>query len=177
MQLDAFMKIEGPPLNGESTDDKNLNSIEILSFEQQIQRPLPDGSSTGQQSTADLSPVVVLKQLDKATPKLMEAAAKGTIYDKFTLSLYQPTGTADVAISSWDKAVYYEVVIEKVRITGIRWIGDPALHDSTLLPAGGSLGPCEELELTFRKIGWMYQGGTGTANISGSWNKDTAAPT
>lgn len=176
MHLDAFMKIEGPPLNGESTDDKNVDSIEILSFEQQILRPLPDGASTGQQSNADLLPVVVIKQLDKATPKLLEAAAKGTIYDKFTLSLYQPTGTADLDISSWEKAIYYEVIIEMVRITGIRWIGDPALHPSHLMSAG-SLGPCEELELTFRKISWMYQGGTGTANISGSWNKDTAATT
>ena len=66
--------------------------------------------------------------------------------------------------------------IEKVRITGIRWIGDPSLHPSHLISVG-SLGLCEQLELTFRKISWMYQGGTGTANISGSWNKDTAAIT
>ena len=172
------MKIEDPPLAGESTDADHTNEIEILSFEQLVQRSAgsaaPTGGDSGKKIGAHLSPIRVVKQLDKATPKLMEAAAKGTVYNKVTLQLCQPSGTADTASSSWKKIVYYEVVVEKVHISSIQWIGDPSLH-YTALP--GAIGPSEELELAFRKIKWMYKGGTGTANISGTWNLNTNATT
>lgn len=178
MQLDAFMKIEEPPLAGESTDVDHVNQIEILSFEQVVQRST--GSSTsaagesGKKLAAHLSPVRVIKQLDKATPKLMEAAAKGTIYNKVTLTLCQPGGTADTDSSSWSKVIYYQVILEKAHVSSIRWIGDPSLHYSSI---PGGIGSSEELELAFRKISWMYKGGSGTANISGTWNLNTNAPT
>lgn len=177
MQLDAFMKIEQPGLPGESTDGDHATEIEILSFEHNILRPTATGAKQGTDSKkpiAHLSPVRLIKQLDKATPKLLEASCKGTIFGKVTLALCQPTGTADQALTAWGKLVYFEVVLEKVHVASIRCLGDPALH-YTALPS--TLGPAEELELGFRKIKWMYKGASGSANIGSSWNLDTNAAT
>ncbi|MCA9178739.1 MAG: type VI secretion system tube protein Hcp [Planctomycetales bacterium] len=168
------MKIEEPTLNGESTDANHTNEIEILSFEQTVSRPPTGGGNEGQKTAAQMTPILLFKQLDKSTPKLLEAANKGTIYNKVTLGLCQPSGTADVATSQWKKIVYFQVTLEKVQISSIRWIGDPSLH-YTSIP--GDAGPVEEIQLAFRKISWMYKGGTGTANISGSWNLNNNAPT
>ena len=179
MQLDAFMKIEEPQLAGESTDNLLTGQIEILSFEQAIVRRSQLGTAASEsqaktKATAEHLPIRIIKPLDKTSPKLMEAISKGTVYKRVTLSLCQPSGTTDTSSSSWKRIVYLEVKLEGVHLASFRFLGDPDLH-YTALP--GVFGPVEELELAYKKITWMYKGGSGSANISGSWNLGTNAPT
>lgn len=186
MLLDAFLKLEEPALEGESTDKGHLKEIEIISFEQSVVRVSP---TTGKTGTADKprsehKPLTVLKVLDKASPKLYQAACGGTLYKKATLTLCQPDGTSKTTSDSWKKIVYMQIVMETVHIVRMHLVGDPSLHrfgraaDFPLV-AGNvlNMGPLEELDLTYEKIQWLYKGGTGKMNFQGTWNLKTNKPT
>lgn len=109
----------------------------------------------------------ITKPVDKTTPKLLEAACKGTLYSKGVISVCQPSGKSDTTSSSWKKIVYFEITLEKIYITRARLAGDPRSADVY------EMGPIEEVDLSYRKIKWLYKGGTATANISGAWNLGT----
>lgn len=182
MLLDAFLKLEEPALAGESTDDGHGGEIEILSFEQSILRAAPSsgaaaGTSDTGKSTSDHQPMTVVKLLDKASPKLYQAASAGTIYGKATISICQPSGTTKTTSDRWNKVVVLQLTLSHVYISRVHLVGDPALHafgrskefpitDGALL----NMGPLEEIDLTYKKINWLYKGGTGTQNISGKFN-------
>ena len=180
MLLDAFLKFETPAIAGESTDSKNVAQIEILSFEQTVARAqnstgvVADASPKGR---AQHSALTVIKPLDKSSPKLFEAACKGTLYGKVTLSVCQPLGKVKDATSTWKKQVYFEITLEQVHVSRVHLVGEPKLHAMGLaLPFGmvaGSaydVGPVEEIDLTYQKIKWDYKGGTGTANVPFTWS-------
>lgn len=165
--LDCYLKLSEPALDGESTDDLHQNEIALFSFEQVINRAdyrSADGSEAAAKARSDHSPVRVVKPVDKTTPKLLEAACKGTVYGKGVISVCQPSGKSDTTSSSWKKIVYFEITLEQIYITRIRLAGDPRSTDVS------AVGPLEEIDLSYRKIKWLYKGGTGTANISGGWN-------
>ena len=76
--FDAFCKIDGVP--GESTDDKHKDWIEILSYNHHITQPRSaTKSSSGGAGTerCEHGEFVVLKKLDKASPKLYEYCSSG----------------------------------------------------------------------------------------------------
>ncbi len=181
MLLDAFIKIEEPKLEGESTDADHTGEIEVLSFSQQITRSslLGAAGENARRAQSEHTPVTVIKPLDKASPKLYQAACAGTIYKKVTLSLCQPGGSSSDATSKWKKVVYWEMTLENVHISRIHYVADPSLHlfgDSEgrtfplLNGEATQMGPLEEFDLKFEKIKWLYKGGTGQQKISGSWN-------
>lgn len=182
MLLDAFLKFEEPALVGESTDGDHSSEIEILSFEQSILRAAPStgaksgGSDTGK-ATSEHQPLTVVKLLDKASPKLYQAASAGTVYGKATLSICQPSGTTTTTSDQWKKVVVLQIVLNNVYISRVHLVGDPALHtfgrSKTFPITDGALlnmGPLEEIDLSYKKIDWLYKGGTGTQNINGKWN-------
>ena len=170
MLLDCYLKLTDPALEGENTDDLHAKEIGVFSFEHVITRA--DFASAGDSETAakprsDHAPIRIIKPLDKTTPKLLEAACKGTLYKQGVLSFCQSSGTSDNTSSSWKKIVYFEVTLEQVYITRAHLMADPRLSDVN------ALGPLEEIDLSYRKIKWLYKGGTGKANISGGWNLAT----
>ena len=126
-------------------------------------------------SRPELSALRVIKLLDKTSAKLLEAACKGTLYKKATISLCQPSGTVDTS-SSWKRIVFFEILLQQVHISGVRLMGDPRLHYNSI-GAGDvmEMGPLEEVDLSFRKVKWTYKGGTGKSNITGAWSLGTAA--
>lgn len=187
MLLDAFLKLEAPPLEGESTDKEHAKEIEILSFDQTIIRqPKSAGTTQGNAGKvkSEHKPLTIIKPVDKSSPKLYQAASAGTVYKKAVISLCQPSGTTETTSSKWKKIVYLEVTLEGVHIVRAHLVGDPRLHAfgrSTSFPitAGEvlAMGPLEEIDLAYAKIEWMYKGGSGTANITGKWNLATNSAT
>lgn len=188
MLLDAFLKFEEPALEGESTDKGHLKEIEILSFEQAVVRTAPAGggkdSAAESKARSEHQPMTIIKVLDKASPKIYQAACAGTVYGKVTLSVCQPSGTAKTSSDSWKKVTWWEVTMTKVRVSRIHCVGDPGLHRmgrATDFPissgAALAMGPLEELDLTYETIKWLYKGGSGTMNFVGQWNLKSNAPT
>lgn len=111
MAFDAFLKIDG--IDGESTDDKHKNWIEILSFSWGLTQPATgSGSSGGARSSERVtaSDFSIVKTIDKTTPKLMEKVCNGEHIKEIKLELCRNTGAKekyaeyvmkDVLISSW----------------------------------------------------------------------------
>jgi len=139
MAFDAFLKIDG--VEGESTDDKHKNWIEILSFNFGASQPFTGSRSSGGAAAAeraDISDFSVVKTLDKASPKLFLHCCKGTHYKEVTLELCRATG---------DKIKYMEYKMSDVLVSAVRPGGSAS---------GGEPLPLEEVALAFGKIELTY---------------------
>jgi type VI secretion system secreted protein Hcp len=136
MAVDAFVKIDG--INGESTDDKHKQWIEILSFSLGMHQPSSAASGTGGRSAerVNISDFSISKVVDSASPYLALACCDGRHIKEVKVELCE---------ASENKHKYAEYVMENVII-------------SSYQPSGHSGGdkPVESVSFNFGKIKWEY---------------------
>jgi type VI secretion system secreted protein Hcp len=82
---DMFLQITG--IDGESPDDKHHSWIDVLSFSISMSQIWSGGSEQ-----LFMEDIVLVKMLDKASPKLMEKCAKGEIIPSVVLEFCSATG-------------------------------------------------------------------------------------
>jgi type VI secretion system secreted protein Hcp len=84
MAVDMFLKLEG--VQGESTSDKHKGEIEIMSFSWGMNQSTAQagGAGAGKVSVQDFS---FVKQLDTASPQLIELACRGQHVGEALLTL------------------------------------------------------------------------------------------
>jgi type VI secretion system secreted protein Hcp len=158
MAFDAFLKIDGIP--GESTDDKHKDWIEVLSYNHGLSQPSSaTASSAGGGTTERVNhqDLVVVKHLDKASPKLYELCCTGKHISKVSLELCRAGG---------DKVKYMEVVMEQVIISSVAPGGSSGSGDAL---------PTEQVSFNYGKIKWTYTqqkrtDGSGGGNVTGGWD-------
>jgi type VI secretion system secreted protein Hcp len=81
--VDYFLKIDG--IDGESTDDRHKNEIDVESWSWGVSPSSP--SNTGRASSKPcVSPISFAKLIDKATPQLMVNAVSGMLIPKAVLT-------------------------------------------------------------------------------------------
>src|SRR5262245_50636275 len=156
MPFDAFLKVE--TVDGESTDDKHQNWIEVLSYSWGVSQPQTmSASSHGSLSAerADFSPFTCVKAIDKASAKLALGCASGEHFPKATLEICRAGG---------DKQPYMEYKMTDVMVTSFR----PGGH------GGGENIPLEEVSFSYGKIELKYTqtkvaGGKGSGNVAVGW--------
>jgi type VI secretion system secreted protein Hcp len=97
MAYDAFLKIDGIP--GESTDQKHLDWIEVLSFSWGATQPSlrPGSTAAGRASFQQLS---IVKSLDKSSPLLMLNCVSGRALKLWELDVTRPIGEVEQDILS-----------------------------------------------------------------------------
>ena len=159
MAFDCFMKIKD--IEGESTDDKHKNWIEIGSYSFGATQAVGCLASTGGARSGervDLQNLSITKSLDKSSPKLFAACCKGTHIGEITLELCRNTG---------DKTTYMEYKLEDVLIT-------------SYCPSGSSGGdvPYESLSLNPGKITLTYtqtdhETGKPAGKVTANWDQTT----
>jgi len=157
MPFDAFLKIDG--VDGESGDSKHKGEIEILSFHWGVSQAITGtvssaGTFSGQR--CDMTAVVVVKALDKSSPKLAQACSGGEHFKGATLTLSRAGG---------DKQPYMKYKLSDVLIENV----------STGGASQGEGGvPTEELGLRYAKIELEYTvigtDGKAAGNVTGGWN-------
>jgi len=156
--FDAFLKIDGIP--SECTDDKHKDWIEVLSYSQGISQLVSStassagGAGSGRCQHSDF---VVLKALDKASPKIYEACCKGTHIKEVIVELCRAGG---------DKLKYMEIKMEQVIISNVSPSGNGKGNESI---------PSESLSFNYGKIKWTYTqqkrgDGSGGGNVTGGWD-------
>jgi type VI secretion system secreted protein Hcp len=158
MAFDCFLKIETIP--GESADDKHKDWIEVLSYSTGISQSSSGSSSTaGARSSgrADFSDFSVVHVLDKASPKLALACAKGEHIKTVTLTLNRATGS---------KEPYMEYKLEDVLVSSVR-VGGSSSSSEAL--------PLEEVSFNYGKITWTYsetdkKTGAAKGKVSSAWS-------
>ena len=157
MSFDAYLKLDGIP--GESTDDKHKDWIEILSYSHHMSQPASASHSTaGGSSSARVAfgTLDIVHLLDKASPKLFEACAKGTHIKEATIELCRAGG---------DKFKYQEIKLEQVLVANLASSGSPS---------GGGNFPTETVSFTYGKIKTTYftqnEKGGGAGQVAAGWD-------
>jgi type VI secretion system secreted protein Hcp len=158
MAFDCFLKIETIP--GESTDDKHKDWIEVLSFSTGISQGSAGSRSTaGARSSgrADFADFTVVHSLDKASPKLALACAKGEHIKTVTMTLNRAGG---------NKEQYMEYKLEDVLVSSVNSNGS--------MQSGDTL-PQEEISFNYGKMTWTYtetdkKTGAAKGKVSAAWS-------
>ena len=132
----AYIKFDG--VDGESTDADHKDWIIIQSLSSGIQRPRSD--ATGGLGRAIASDIVVAKQLDKSSPKLAEAVARGTVFPtvKFHLTRF---------VGAEREATYYTYELKNVIVTSYQVGGSGSASEPR---------PSENFSLNFEEIKVTY---------------------
>ena len=159
----AYVKFEG--MDGESKDEGYEGWSEIVSFSQSISQP--GGGATGptrRRGDVIIEDIVVVKEVDKASPKLAESLCKGKVYPKVEIHL---TGPSE---GSTCQGMFYAYELKNVLITSYKVTGSnplayaliAAAPDVTMPYSGPFIvqavdAPMEEISLNFEEIKATYK--------------------
>ena len=146
-------------IKGECTDKDHKDWVMITGFDHEVTQPPSVTQKTAGGRTAEAvqhSEFKISKLVDAATPKLYEAACKGTHIPEVTIECWRAGG---------DPVKYYEIKFKEVLISGVVANGNPQ----------GTHGfPTETVKLTYGAIEWTYTkqkpDGTAGGNVAAKWN-------
>jgi len=153
MLAGMFIKFDG--VDGEVQSGNYRGWCNALSFSQG--QSLPGGGVVGptrQRANVVFEDIVVVKELDKASPKLAEAVCKGNVFPKVEIHLTR---------SYAGLVTYYAYELKNVLIVGYR-IGGSVYSEHV---------PTEEISLSFEEIKVTYtefdEGGKSKGNVEYTW--------
>ena len=180
----AYVKFEG--VDGESKSTDHAGWSEIVSFSQPISTP--GGGATGAtrlRGDVVLEDIVVVKQLDKSSPKLAEATCKGQVFPKVEIHL---TGPSE---GSTCNSTFYAYELTNAMITNYKVCGSNPLAYALIAPAPDITMPysgpfivqavdvpLEEISLNYEEIKVTYtecdSAGLSKGNVEYSWKVEEA---
>lgn len=146
---DIYVKFEGASeLQGDSTDTKHASEIEVSSFSHAVFQPKSASASSAGGLTAERTEhgeMLFVKDIDRATPKLLRASSAGTIYPKVVVTFYRAFGGTKSTATSQSRVDYYKVVLEDVVVSSVA----TRVTDGEL--------PTETFGLKYGKVTWEYK--------------------
>ena len=135
--VDYFLKIEG--IDGESTDDKHKNEIDIESFTWgESQSGAHAGGGGGGAGKVSMQDFHFVMKVNKASPKLLLACASGEHIKKAVLTCRK---------AGKDQQEYMKVTMSDLLVSSYHTGG--AAHGSVL--------PTDQISLNFSKIEFEYK--------------------
>lgn len=154
--MSGYVKIGD--IKGESVDKEHKDWINLLSVSQGLTRPMPQGSSgsTRQRGSVSCGDVTLVKELDKSSPKLLEAICDGTVFPEVLIDMVTSTGAGN-------RKPYFTWVLKNVMVS------DFSVAGST---DDGSV-PTEQISLNYEEIKWTYdtmgKDGKSTGKVEAEW--------
>jgi len=141
-------------IKGESTDSDHKDWVAMLGYDHAISST-PQLSAGGRRpGKVDHSEFSIVKLLDAATPKLYEAACKGTHLPEVVIELWRAGGDSPIK--------YMEFKLREVLISGVIGNGDDQRF------------PTETIKLTYGAIEWTYTkqkpDGSAGSNLTTKWS-------
>jgi type VI secretion system secreted protein Hcp len=164
MAFNAFINFGD--IKGEVTEDKHKDWVAVTKVTFNVSQPASftrQSAGGGTAEAAEFSALTIEKAIDKATPKLFEAACKGTHLGEVTIEYQRASG---------DPIVYMQMKLKEVVVSGITHNADPK---------GDYQFPLEQISLTYGAIEKTYTqqkaDGKAGGNVAAKWNvaKGTAA--
>ncbi|MDR4497138.1 MAG: type VI secretion system tube protein Hcp [Candidatus Scalindua sp.] len=158
MAFNAFLQIDG--IEGECTDDKHKNWIEVLSYSTGLSQTASGSAGTAGGAVsqrADFKDFTIVKTLDNASPLIALACADGTRISSVILELCRTGG---------DKIKYMEYRLSNCIVSSVRPGGDSR---------GAEMLPLEEVSFNYGKIEWLYTqqrraDGSGGGHVAAGWD-------
>lgn len=121
-------------ITGESTDARHVGESDVLSWSWGMTNPPIVSGSGADGGTVKVRDLTIVKRVDSASPKLLQACANDTPLNRAVLTLRQLGGNS---------VVFYRYVLENVRVTSVT-------HSS------GEDQPVESVSLAFTRVGAEY---------------------
>jgi type VI secretion system secreted protein Hcp len=145
-------------IKGESVDKNHKDWINVLSVSQSLTRPMSAGisGSTRQRASVTCGDVVLIKEMDASTPKLIQPVCDGTVFPKVEIDLCTSTGAAS-------RVPYYQFELVNVMVS------DYSVSGAT----DGPQVPTESISLDYEEIRWTYdkmgKDGASKGKVDASW--------
>ena len=156
MAIDIYLQNDG--IKGESTDSTHKDWIECQSVNFEVLQPKSATASSAGGHTAERcehKDIVVSKLCDLATAKLLEECSMGKTIPKVTFDFMR-------ANAKGDRITYFNIVLEKVLISGVA----PHVSEGNFMS--------ETLSLKYAKVNWKYTqqkiDGTQGGSMPGGWD-------
>ncbi len=156
MAFDTYLQLEG--IQGEATDEKHKNWIEIFSFSHGlVQQGSGVIASHGARvaGKVDHHDFTITKKLDASSPLLNRNCCLGKHITKATIEVCKNTG---------NKEVFYKFVFENVVVSSINIGGGQ-----------GQESPTETVSFQYAKVKWEYskidpKTGSKTSTVPAEWS-------
>ena len=180
MAKDIFVEFVGSDIKGDVRDKDHGSgapnqsnqkpTVEVHSWTQTVRQPKSATSSTAgghSSERCEHSDMEFVKDLDAATPKLLQACSAGTIFKEVKVYFYRAlSSTANNAGSAnggLQRKRYLLIEMKNVLVASVT----PSVADEGF--------PTERFSLRYSQIRWTYDevridGQQGQANIQGTWN-------
>ena len=129
-----YAQFEG--IDGESRDDRHMDWIDIQSFE--FSMVVPGGASGSSRRLSDVlvNDIFITKNVDKSTPKLMEAISNGQVIGEVIIEVAKGTG---------NKETFYRYELKNVLVTSYQSGAEAS-----------SIKPGDVISLNFEEIKVTY---------------------
>jgi type VI secretion system secreted protein Hcp len=163
---DYFLKIDG--IEGESTDDKHKNELNILSWSFGSRQPGASavGGKGAGAGKVQFSDIEFIKYVDKSSPKLMLACANGQHFDSVLLTCRKAGGTP--------------VEFLKIKLTDVLVSSQETVSNfdgSSSSTQFKELLPMDKFSLNFTQIDVTYTSqdskGNPAGQVEAGWNLQT----
>jgi type VI secretion system secreted protein Hcp len=154
MASSAFLTLVGKTqgaITGGVTIKGREGSILVHSFENEILSPLDPttGQPTGKR---EHEPIVILKEIDKSSPRLWAALVSNEILTTWVLRFWGPGAKGT-------EQEFYTITLTNASISSVR-----EYMVDNLTAADASLPMLEEVTFTYQKIEWTWTDGGITAS-------------
>jgi type VI secretion system secreted protein Hcp len=175
----AYIKFDG--IDGESQSADHRGWSEIVAFSQAITSP-SSGSTGATRRRGDINfeDIIVVKQVDKASPKIAEALCQGKAFARVEIHLTGPSA-GSTCVGTFYVCELKNVVITSYKVTGSNPLAYALVAPApdTILPYSGPFivqavdAPMEEFTLNFEEIKVTYtecdSTGKKKGNVEYSW--------
>lgn len=171
---DIYVEFKSGDIKGETKDEifSKKFALEISSFSHVVRQPKSATASTAGGHTAERTEhgeIVLTKDIDKATTKLLLACSAGTIYKDVIIYFNRAVGGNDSTKSTNSRSEYYKIELRNVLVS----------HVSTNIGEEGI--PTETFGLKYAAIQWTYvqpriDGSGNEGAITTAWNLSTNQP-
>ncbi len=124
---------------GEATKEPHVDWINVLAVSQGIDRPVSGSGAELEWADPIVQDIVVTKELDKATPKMIESILTGKIHEKVVIDFVLPN------LKGGPETTFFQIELEKVRLTSY-----------SFSDGGGGAPASETITMNSETIKWTY---------------------
>jgi type VI secretion system secreted protein Hcp len=143
--FNVFMKIDGMP--GSATQTNRADWSDVRGFSHSLEYPFDMRENKGRGEPVH-GALMLIKEIDKSSPKLLEALAKKKKINEVMIEFERDKP------GEGSTEVYYSIKLTDCRLVHARpHIPTPAERDKTTPPH------CEELGFAYRMIDWTWLSG------------------